>query len=76
MRRENEASVCRRHVRPVTSCGVKAGCRDVRTCEGATVVVHPGGHYVPVSKEWVVPLVGFIMKYGKDEEGKADGPSL
>jgi len=29
-------------------------------CEGGLVVIHPGGHYVPVNKEWVMPLVGFI----------------
>lgn len=31
-------------------------------CEDAAVVVHPGGHYVPVSKEWVMPLAGFVKK--------------
>lgn len=34
----------------------------VERCEDPAVVVHPGGHYVPVSKEWVMPLVGFIRK--------------
>lgn len=32
----------------------------VERCEEPVVVVHPGGHHVPVSKEWVMPLVGFI----------------
>lgn len=31
--------------------------------ERVVVVVHPGGHYVPVAKEWVAPLVGFVRKY-------------
>lgn len=26
------------------------------------VVVHPGGHYVPVNKQWVMPLIGFVKK--------------
>lgn len=28
----------------------------------ARVVVHPGGHYVPVSKEWSGALVGFLRE--------------
>lgn len=39
----------------------------VERCEGAVVVVHPGGHYVPVSREWVMPLVGFIRKCVEEE---------
>lgn len=34
----------------------------VARCEDPVVLVHPGGHHVPVSKEWVMPLVGFIRK--------------
>ncbi|KAK3367317.1 serine hydrolase [Lasiosphaeria ovina] len=34
----------------------------VDRCQDPLVVVHPGGHYVPISKEWVMPLVGFIRK--------------
>ncbi|KAL2255570.1 hypothetical protein VTK26DRAFT_3116 [Humicola hyalothermophila] len=34
----------------------------VDRCEEPVVVVHPGGHYVPVSKEWAMPLAGFIRK--------------
>ncbi|KAJ4395481.1 Family of serine hydrolases 3 [Neurospora sp. IMI 360204] len=34
--------------------------RLMEACEEPVVVVHPGGHYVPVNKEWVAPLVGFI----------------
>lgn len=29
---------------------------------GADVIVHPGGHHVPVRKEWVAPLLGFLKK--------------
>ncbi|KAK3952668.1 serine hydrolase-domain-containing protein [Pseudoneurospora amorphoporcata] len=45
--------------------------RLVEACEDPVVVVHPGGHFVPVKKEWVAPLVGFITacleKSAKDE---------
>ena len=34
----------------------------VDRCDDPVVVVHPGGHYVPVSKEWTMPLVGFIRE--------------
>lgn len=34
----------------------------VTRCQDPVVIVHPGGHHVPVSKEWVMPLVGFIRK--------------
>ncbi|KAK0726885.1 serine hydrolase-domain-containing protein [Lasiosphaeria miniovina] len=34
----------------------------VDRCQDPLVIVHPGGHYVPISKEWVMPLVGFIRK--------------
>ena len=37
-------------------------------CEDPAVVVHPGGHFVPISKEWAMPLVGFIHK---NASGKA-----
>jgi pimeloyl-ACP methyl ester carboxylesterase len=39
----------------------------VTRCEDPVVVVHPGGHHVPVSKEWVMPLVGFIKKVIVDD---------
>ncbi|KAL0466503.1 dihydrofolate reductase [Neurospora intermedia] len=46
--------------------------RLIEACEEPAVVVHPGGHYVPVNKEWVAPLVGFIRtcleKHQKTEE--------
>lgn len=39
----------------------------VARCEDPVVVVHPGGHHVPVSKEWAMPLVGFIRKVIVDD---------
>ena len=32
----------------------------VERCEAPLVLTHPGGHYVPVTKEWAMPLAGFI----------------
>lgn len=32
----------------------------IERCEKAIVVRHPGGHYVPVNKEWAMPLAGFL----------------
>lgn len=40
----------------------------VERCEDPLLVVHPGGHYVPISKEWVMPLVGFV-KNCMEKEG-------
>ncbi|PNP58844.1 hypothetical protein THARTR1_01092 [Trichoderma harzianum] len=37
-------------------------------CEEPLVVVHPGGHHVPVSKEWVMPLAGFIKNHASATE--------
>ncbi|KAI1641530.1 serine hydrolase-domain-containing protein [Biscogniauxia mediterranea] len=49
----------------------------VERCRDPVVLVHPGGHYVPVAKDWVVPLVGWLrQRYLEepepDEEGKKD----
>ncbi|KAK4157404.1 serine hydrolase FSH [Chaetomidium leptoderma] len=38
-------------------------------CEDPMVLTHPGGHHVPVSKEWVMPLAGFVKKC-LEEEGE------
>ncbi|KAK5656000.1 hypothetical protein OQA88_5138 [Cercophora sp. LCS_1] len=44
-------------------------CRGlVERCEDAVAVVHPGGHYVPISKEWVGVLAGFVRKYVEEEK--------
>ncbi|CCE30784.1 related to dihydrofolate reductase [Claviceps purpurea 20.1] len=37
----------------------------VERCADGVTVVHPGGHYVPVSKEWVMPLAGFIKQHAQ-----------
>lgn len=39
----------------------------VARSEDPVVVVHPGGHYVPVNREWVTPLVGFVRKCCEDD---------
>lgn len=39
----------------------------VEKCQDPQVIVHPGGHHVPVSKEWVMPIAGFVKKYAYDE---------
>ncbi|KDN72193.1 putative serine hydrolase [Colletotrichum sublineola] len=43
----------------------------VDRCEDPMVVVHPGGHYVPISKEWAMPLIGFIKKIADEESAKS-----
>lgn len=44
-------------------------CRALaEKCVGAEVVVHPGGHHVPVRKEWVAPLLGFLKTVLEKEE--------
>lgn len=43
----------------------------IDSCEFATKMVHPGGHHVPVSKEWVMPLAGFIKQHVYDTAPKA-----
>ncbi|KAG9259019.1 dihydrofolate reductase [Emericellopsis atlantica] len=37
----------------------------VDRCEQPVVITHPGGHHVPVSKEWVMPLAGFIKQHAE-----------
>lgn len=39
-------------------------------CEEPVVAVHPGGHYVPISKEWVLPIAGFMKRFVDDMEPK------
>lgn len=41
-------------------------------CEGAVVVVHPGGHHVPVAREWVLPLAGFVKKCVEEREAEGE----
>ncbi|UNI13727.1 Dihydrofolate reductase [Purpureocillium takamizusanense] len=35
----------------------------VDRCVDPVVIVHPGGHHVPVSKEWAMPFAGFIKQH-------------
>lgn len=42
----------------------------VDRCRAAQVVVHPGGHYVPISKEWIMALAVFVKQ--QYDEPKAD----
>ncbi|KAI3395556.1 hypothetical protein diail_1218 [Diaporthe ilicicola] len=37
-------------------------------CVEPEVFVHPGGHHVPVRKEWVAPLTGFLKNVLKKED--------
>lgn len=43
----------------------------IQVCKDPLVVTHPGGHHVPVSKEWAMPLAGFIKQHVYDKEVKA-----
>lgn len=42
----------------------------VDRCVDPLVLVHPGGHHVPVSKEWVMPLAGFVKQHAHGNEPK------
>lgn len=48
----------------------------VERCADPKVFVHPGGHYVPVAKQWSMALVGYIKeqweKAGKASPARAD----
>ncbi|KPM34242.1 hypothetical protein AK830_g12329 [Neonectria ditissima] len=44
----------------------------VERCEEPLVVIHPGGHHVPISKDWAMPLAGFIKQHAYVEEPKAE----
>ncbi|SPO00220.1 related to dihydrofolate reductase [Cephalotrichum gorgonifer] len=43
----------------------------VERCEAPLVAAHPGGHYVPISKEWVMPIAGFMRRF-VDVEGEKE----
>ncbi|KAI1263413.1 serine hydrolase FSH [Xylariaceae sp. FL1019] len=34
--------------------------RLVEMCKDPVVITHPGGHYVPVARDWVMPLVAWL----------------
>ncbi|KAJ9155326.1 Dihydrofolate reductase [Pleurostoma richardsiae] len=40
----------------------------VARCKDPVVLVHPGGHYVPVNREWVMPLASFIKQHCESTE--------
>ncbi|KAK6952484.1 hypothetical protein Daesc_007023 [Daldinia eschscholtzii] len=40
----------------------------VERCKDPTVIVHPGGHYVPVAKDWAMALVGWLRQRYVDPE--------
>ncbi|KAI0808690.1 serine hydrolase FSH [Xylaria sp. FL0064] len=45
----------------------------VERCRDPMVLTHPGGHYVPVARDWVMPLVGWLRQRcveAADEEPK------
>ncbi|KOS20977.1 Ovarian cancer-associated protein-like protein [Escovopsis weberi] len=39
-------------------------------CEDPVVMVHPGGHYVPIARDWAMPLAAFIKKHAVESENK------
>ncbi|KAM4065381.1 serine hydrolase (FSH1) domain-containing protein [Hirsutella rhossiliensis] len=39
-------------------------------CVDPVVVVHPGGHHVPVAKAWVMPLACFIKQHAHEAQPK------
>ncbi|KAF5022016.1 hypothetical protein F66182_5939 [Fusarium sp. NRRL 66182] len=41
-------------------------------CQDPLVMVHPGGHHVPVAKQWAAPLAGFVKEHAQDEKLKAE----
>lgn len=49
----------------------------VERCEGANVVVHPGGHFLPSQRPWLDAAVGFVgecmQEVGDGGGGKAEG---
>jgi predicted esterase len=42
----------------------------IERCRDPVVLTHPGGHYVPVARDWVMPLVGWLkQRLVEDAEG-------
>lgn len=48
----------------------------VERCVDPMVVVHPGGHYVPVAKDWVLVLIGWLRKQYEPKTTKKDDSNL
>ncbi|TGJ84410.1 hypothetical protein E0Z10_g4377 [Xylaria hypoxylon] len=34
----------------------------IERCQDPVVITHPGGHYVPVARDWAMPLVGWLRQ--------------
>ncbi|KXJ93719.1 serine hydrolase-domain-containing protein [Microdochium bolleyi] len=45
----------------------------VERCNNPKVFVHPGGHYVPVAKQWAMALVGYIKEAYSQAAEKEQG---
>ena len=45
----------------------------VDRCADPAVAVHSGGHYVPVARDRVMPLVGFLREVLARQEGSEEG---
>lgn len=43
----------------------------VDRCENPQVVTHPGGHHVPVAKQWTMPVAGFMNQHFQDNTPRA-----
>ena len=40
--------------------------------KNASVLTHPGGHFVPVKREWVLPLVAFVKEHAEEATAKVE----
>ncbi|KAK8043274.1 hypothetical protein PG993_005704 [Apiospora rasikravindrae] len=47
--------------------GLWEKCTPTEKGGKAQVLVHPGGHFVPVKKEWTTPIAGWLMEVLKGE---------
>ncbi|KAI1181641.1 serine hydrolase FSH [Nemania serpens] len=48
----------------------------VDRCRDPMVLTHPGGHYVPVARDWVMPLAGWLRQRCAEAVEEADKGSL
>lgn len=49
----------------------------VDRCIEPIALTHPGGHYVPINKEWVMPLVSFVKTQSENaDEGAVAEPKI
>ncbi|PKS09584.1 hypothetical protein jhhlp_004201 [Lomentospora prolificans] len=47
----------------------------IERCIEPMEALHPGGHYVPITREWMMPITGFIKKFAGQLEEK-ESPKL